>query len=198
MERGNLTMVGLNHEVEVLWKYRLMCFACCPEEFGFSTRASASTISMASSDQSEVDPYPSRIKAIPRRQETPLETARPFFSYVRTGEGSSLLTDISVLRTMFPDLDERSLLVCNEGNMEEIEIDFGSMAADVGQEHVHSGRPLERKVNDYYAGPMAQKCVRMDFPEETLTNGLDTLHLDRSGFLLRISHRLRMGQVKML
>lgn len=128
---SNLAMIGLNKEAESRFESRIQRFLGWPEKQGRSARQSSdgfrprpsSLYSSASSSSSsdvwlpssfpgtgpsllglEGVPYPDATEAA-RHSSPPLANHRPFFSYVRTEDGTSLATEIPILRALF-DNDE--------------------------------------------------------------------------------------------
>jgi hypothetical protein len=170
IDPGNLMMIGLNNEGEALWRYRLTLFICSPEEF----RSVRSNIPSGSSTANR---YDTRGHHDDSRQRT-----RPFFSYSRTREGSSLMTEIDVLRTIFPDREERSLLVFSGGDLDDVDLDLNgdpmtgpySMAATNGDSIATQGICLRPR-----PGSSVQKCLRMDLGLGTSKNGHDAVHLGK-------------------
>jgi hypothetical protein len=109
-----LALVGLNMEMEKLWEHRVARFLCWPEE--------------AHTDSSSHERFLPLTKeqCISEGQFSHYEGAgRPFFSFVRTAEGSSLLTTIRALKGLFPTEDERTALLYSEGELEIEEGDPG-------------------------------------------------------------------------
>lgn len=110
-----LALVGLNVEMERLWEHRIAGFLCWPEE------PQKSSIPIARPG------YPADAVDLPFTKDTVVrdggllpgkEARRPFFSFVRTLEGSSLLTTIRALKRLFPTEDDRNALLHSEGELE--------------------------------------------------------------------------------
>jgi hypothetical protein len=170
IDPGNLMMIGLNNEGEALWRYRLTLFICSPEEFRSVRRNTPS-------GSFRPERFDNRGHHDDSRQRT-----RPFFSYVRTREGSSLMTEIDVLRRMFPDREEKSLLVFSGGDLDDVDPDFDGVP-NTGQYPIASMRGDFIATHDICLRPLpgstVQKCLRMDLGVGTSKNGHDAVHLGR-------------------
>jgi hypothetical protein len=170
IDPGNLMMIGLNNEGEALWRYRLTLFICSPEEFR-SVRRNTPSVSFLS------ERYDNRGHHDDSRQRT-----RPFLSYVRTREGSSLMTEIDVLRRMFPDREERSLLVFSDGDLDDVDLDFDGVPIS-GQYPIASMQGDSIATQNICLRPLPgstiQKCLRMDLGVGTSKNGHDAVHLGK-------------------
>lgn len=128
----NLAMIGLNKEAESRFESRIQRFLGWPEKQGRSVRQSSddfkkrpsSLYSLTSSSSSSGVWFPSSFPPpgpsllgleglsctepggeAKRTIPPPLAPHRPFFSYVRTADGTSLATEIPILRALF-DGDE--------------------------------------------------------------------------------------------
>jgi hypothetical protein len=170
IDPGNLMMIGLNNEGEALWRYRLTLFICSPEEFRSVRRNTPSGSSLS-------ERYDNRGHHDDSRQRT-----RPFLSYVRTREGSSLMTEIDVLRRMFPDREERSLLVFSDGDLDDVDLDLDGVPI-TGQYPMASMQGESIATQDICLRPLpgstVQKCLRMDLGVGTSKNGHDAVHLGK-------------------
>ena len=193
-DSSNLTLIGLNHEAEALWQYRLTRFLCCPGDFSTNPTVPdyntvPGNVSTGQDGLKAADETPGAREALQQCQ-----NIRPFFSYVRTTEGSSLLTDIEVLRKMFPDDEERSLLIYNEKDISDVEIDFGSddIPSGVGWRRETHGAASQITVTDiqaqHHSSTGVKRCIRIDLG--TLTDGQDTVHLGEPQNAIVLSARL--------
>lgn len=110
-----LALVGLNVEMQNLWEYRIAGFLCWPEEPQHSCLTPSSPEYLADGvDAASVGEKSARDQRLaPNR-----EAHRPFFSFVRTTEGASLLTTIRSLKRLFPTEDERNTLLHSEGELD--------------------------------------------------------------------------------
>lgn len=170
IDLGNLMMIGLNNEGEALWRYRLTLFICSPEEFRPVPRNTPSGSSL-------LERYDNRGHHDDSRQRT-----RPFFSYVRTREGSSLMTEIDILRRMFPDREERSLLVFSGGDLDDVDLDLDGVPI-TGPYSIAAKNADSIATQDICLRPLpgstVQKCLRMDLGVGTSKNGHDAVHLGK-------------------
>jgi hypothetical protein len=185
IDPGNLTMIGLNQEAEALWQYRLTRFLCCPEKFTSEVQGFGVLDGAIRASRSDLQSLRLAGREEPQagRGDFPHRT-RPFFSYVRTREGSSLLTEIRVLKRMFPDQEERSLLVYSGGDLDDIDVEGDALIPVQASPYLKMALEADRMDSPYFAahdirvgrnpGRTIQKCLRMDLG--TLQDQ-DTVHL---------------------
>jgi hypothetical protein len=106
-------------EMERLWEHRIAGFLCWPEE----PHKSLLTTSIPAYNADGVDlPFEEDKSVQDGKVALCRETRRPFFSFVRTTEGSSLLTTIRALKRLFPTEDERTILLYSEGELDVEEV----------------------------------------------------------------------------
>jgi hypothetical protein len=103
-------MIGLNRELEALWEYRIAQFLCWPGE----SPLYRSQLSNRSEQRNSTDLAGGLLGE---------DSIRPFYSFVKTVEGSSLLTSLRVLKQLFPSPEERASLIYSEGELEVGDLD---------------------------------------------------------------------------
>ncbi|EKM79868.1 hypothetical protein AGABI1DRAFT_106212 [Agaricus bisporus var. burnettii JB137-S8] len=108
------------------------------------------------------------------RSSSPSPLTVPFFSFIRTQEGSSLTTDVKVLSTLFPP-EQRHLLVCG-GSLElGVKLDEGyGVGSDEGDEISDDDDGADMSIGEL-------KCLQVD---------LRRFGLDKYGLVNRFSKTL--------
>jgi hypothetical protein len=94
---SKIAVIGLNKDTERQWEHRVQVFLNFPEEQArVSLHASITT---------------------PERRHDDSGSGRPFISYIRTEEGTSLSTEIPIIRSLFRNDEERESLVQSGGEL---------------------------------------------------------------------------------
>lgn len=94
---SKIAVIGLNKDTERQWEHRVQVFLNFPEEQArVSLHASITT---------------------PERHHDDPGSGRPFISYIRTEEGTSLSTEIPIIRSLFANDEERESLVQSGGEL---------------------------------------------------------------------------------
>lgn len=92
------------------------------------------------------------------------------------------MTEIDILRRMFPDREERSLLVSSGGDLDDVDLDLDGVPM-TGPYSIATTNADSIATQDICLRPLpgstVQKCLRMDLGLGTSKNGHDAVHLGR-------------------
>ncbi|GHJ86370.1 hypothetical protein NliqN6_2772 [Naganishia liquefaciens] len=105
---SKIAVIGLNNATVRQWEHRLHVFLLFP-----------------STDQTRL---PSSLTSAPTAVDEKGE--RPFVACIRTEEGTSLATEIPIVQSLFPDLEERQALVQSGGELGMFDSDDDTDAAN--------------------------------------------------------------------
>ncbi|KAJ9101760.1 hypothetical protein QFC21_003099 [Naganishia friedmannii] len=150
--QGTIAVVGLNKETESQWEHRVQVFLVYPEEQVRVVRnrhsdgrprrkepGKRSQEEAMSENQIKEHTTVSKGRISQARSEYGSFgiTNAPFIAYIRTREGTSLATEISIIRSLFPNEGERDSLLQSGGELDMFDDDESQ-----------KGRPAPVRVDD--------------------------------------------------
>lgn len=112
---SKIAVVGLNKETERQWEHRVQVFLSYPEEQARVENNRYSDV-LAAGDHTSAISRDTADQGSTTTTSKERQVKRPFISYIRTEDGTSLSTEIPIIRSLF-QVDEREGLVQSGGEL---------------------------------------------------------------------------------